>query len=367
MEDSKQAFKDSLALLSNDMCLIDYLHPESSTSFQASLASEERFLLFHPQGGLTNQMMALQDAMVYASVLNRTLVIPPIISNNSFGALTEPSLLMDLQQLNQFVRSISYKEFPNESSFRLLSGIESNRFISGMSTFKFFEEYGIKPQAIVTIPTTSLSREAILSRYGACQDHVLAFSSLFGLSMWRNEKETQFLFKVPQWNAIHQDFVDKVASSLGPFSCLHLRRGDFKEYCEFIEAMRAAKGKNHYKSRYFSKFSMSNCFPSLEEVSTSMARAHVVSKNQILYIATNEKNSSELARTFGPYFSWMTHDLLPLLQDVDFDLLPMYEQMLCERSSVFIGNHWSSFSQWIKKRRGQQRSGYSIGFGRLSP
>ena len=63
-------------------CAADNLlrHPRAA-------ASGERYLLYAPQFGLSNQLVALRNAVVWALLLNRTLVLPHLLGHGTASSM----------------------------------------------------------------------------------------------------------------------------------------------------------------------------------------------------------------------------------------------------------------------------------------
>ncbi|KAI8344966.1 hypothetical protein B0O80DRAFT_534672 [Mortierella sp. GBAus27b] len=74
--------------------------PHNLTPAKTLLDPNVRYLSYLPFAGLTNQFMGLQNAMYAAKLLNRTLIIPPIVSNVHDNDNTHQrwSLYFDMQK-----------------------------------------------------------------------------------------------------------------------------------------------------------------------------------------------------------------------------------------------------------------------------
>ncbi|KAJ3681833.1 hypothetical protein LUZ60_014406 [Juncus effusus] len=73
-------------LLSLSLLLLYYLSPPPNNS--SSLAplcspSDERFLFYAPHSGFSNQVGELKNALVISAILNRTLIVPPVLDHHS--------------------------------------------------------------------------------------------------------------------------------------------------------------------------------------------------------------------------------------------------------------------------------------------
>ena len=60
----------------------------------------ERFLLYQPQFGLSNQIVALRNAVVWALLLNRTLVLPHLLGHGTAQLRATHSSAFDLSLIH---------------------------------------------------------------------------------------------------------------------------------------------------------------------------------------------------------------------------------------------------------------------------
>jgi hypothetical protein len=233
----------------------------------------------------------------------------------------------------------------------------------------------------LTFSETKFAVESISAFFSGCRDTFLIVSDMFYRIHWRNipmqNHSTLFsseiqgkLDEVPDFSKKVYYFAENIASEIlrqnKGFSCLHLRRGDFKDYCLHIDKRRKLEPPNSPYSKSYANFSLDNCFPNPMDVAYTISKKGLLPDDDILYIATNERDASILKDSFGSFMKWTWRKDWKI--DVPEILQPSVEQVLCEHSSVFIGNRWSTFSRWIGKRR--SRSGrfvnLAIGIGQAS-
>lgn len=75
-------------------CAVDHL---TGTKVLLPLAaSAERFLVYSPQFGLSNQLVALRNAAAWALMLNRTLVLPHMLHHSTGSPLAEHGQMFDV-------------------------------------------------------------------------------------------------------------------------------------------------------------------------------------------------------------------------------------------------------------------------------
>ena len=153
----------------------------------------ERFLMYAPQFGLGNQQITLRNAVVWAILLNRTLVLPHILghsgcSNESLctGTSQEMAAHSDLFVVRRIppARVVDMREF-HRRGFRprrlLVLGIKAvwaYRMNDG-----YWDQLGVTWHTRAPplhVPLHEFDGESIRSAFGACSHHrVLAFRSLF--------------------------------------------------------------------------------------------------------------------------------------------------------------------------------------------
>lgn len=153
---------------------------------------------------------------------------------------------------------------------------------------------------------------------------------------------------------------------LGPFTCLHLRRGDFAGYCAMIRDQRRRDPAGPYGIPFFAPFTFRNCFPRIADLALLLNATSLVPPGQRLYIATNEADRDLLALHFGDAFDWLdlaalrreTAGLPPHLPPV------LLDRLVCQHAQALVGNRWSTFSRSIAQSGPAQI--HYVGFGQLA-
>ena len=259
----------------------------------------ERFLLYAPQFGLSNQLVALRNAVAWAQLLNRTLVLPHLLAHGAVHPRAPFGDAFDVggAQLAP-LRVIEMDHF-------LRRGVEPNGVLALVTTNKFrpaddsayFDSLGVAwhrngHRLEVSMPSSSnggggggsYSPDAIRKAFGSCgANHaVLAFRSLFaafdpkplsrspqGWSVcggcrsrtrcgecmpglqWLDQQAlpelltpTKGLISVAEGIRDLMTRPDANAPDGYELACAHIRRGDFREECADYEKERLGNGKN---------------------------------------------------------------------------------------------------------------------------
>ena len=74
--------------------------------------------------------------------------------------------------------------------------------------------------------------------------------------------------------------------------------------------------------------------------------------SKILFIATDEKNSTYFTPFRDEYQVFFLSDFMHLLEDVNTNLYPFLDQLISSRGEVFFGTRLSTFTSYINRLRG---------------
>jgi hypothetical protein len=319
-------------------CIMDYFSSQKDVP-----RSHEKFLLYNPQPGLVNQKMALQDAAHFSRRLNRTLVVPPLLID---GRMRLGSEVFDLESLNHRTMWIDSSKVILPKPSRFVNFSLKDRFLETFAVNTFFDSLNLSMRPF-EMHLLKYSDELVSGLFGGCQDDTLTFSTMFYTSNVSRVPE------FPAWKSSLLSLSETIAESLRPFSCVHIRRGDFEDYCKYVIQKRTESGSNVYKAPFFANLSMENCFPDLFELSECLDSSSLL-KTRKLYIATNEKDQELILQSFGRFFELI--DTNQVLEDrgISEELFHVFDQLLCRRADVFVGNFWSTFSWSIAENRLQE-------------
>uniref|UniRef100_A0A1D1ZJZ8 Elongation factor G, mitochondrial n=1 Tax=Anthurium amnicola TaxID=1678845 RepID=A0A1D1ZJZ8_9ARAE len=116
-----------------------------SERLAASIGSQERFLWYAPHSGFSNQLAELKNAVLFAAILNRTLVVPPVLDHHAvvLGScpkfrVADPSDLrasvwdhiMDLLRRRRYVSMGDIVDLPSVVSSSMVRLIDFRVFVS---------------------------------------------------------------------------------------------------------------------------------------------------------------------------------------------------------------------------------------------
>jgi len=386
---------------------LDKVHGEGFCALDVSgqrvpQSSGKKYFLYDPQNGLSNQIMQLQGAVVMAQQLGRTLVVPPVVADD--GTLLDPSDLFDLSSLP--VAWVHYRDYDGAPRVkRLVDRTQRKRFLSG-SQEDFFHGLGLDAAAagnggggdnegIARVDYDSiyekerLTDEELKALFGGCPDETLAITNIFLLYATppQMEKDPDFV-RIPEWSGKVKAAATKREEALrksaspslkgkrgsdagnlnGMYSCLHLRRGDFENFCDHVRLKRLSKDPAPYDSYWYRPFKYENCFMNPSDVRKVLAPR--MKPGEALYVATNEQNRTVIKEGFRG-MTWKTASGFSQEErTLDPRLLPALDQAFCEGSRVLYFNRWSSFSKNMARRREahgkKEFPSLELGLGKLS-
>ena len=147
-----------------------------------SAPASPRYLLYAPQFGHSNQLVALRNAAAWASILNRTLVLPHLTSHTggkplaAFGAAFDvaggaaAALPLSLLELDD------YKRFGLPPPARHLVLDTNTRF--AVADDAYLAAVGLAAPPLY-VPLRTFSVAAIADAFGGCRQTTLSFRSLF--------------------------------------------------------------------------------------------------------------------------------------------------------------------------------------------
>ena len=329
---------------------------------------QEQFITFeYDEGGWNNIRLALETVIIFALVLNRTLVIPPEL--NMYLLNAKKSKLKDYIINNFFnhqaLKVIDFKEYLNILPINIeLPEIENNEYPvdwlrknakildynydsifvfpkvidNNISTinynnnrFKYFKEY------LMSNPTKNKMYVVSEKELNAPIIHFLGsgdrrliqyFSSkIYFESEEMHKYVRSFIRNHVKYNDEIFNYAENVILNLDknhPGWCsVHLRRGDFQ-----------------YKD---TRISVNELLESLQKK---------IPTGTHLYIATDEKDKSFFSLLHN-YYS------INFFDDFDLDIknknhIGMIEQIIASRGKIFYGTYLSTFTHYIKRMRGYQ-------------
>ncbi|RKP21720.1 hypothetical protein ROZALSC1DRAFT_20288 [Rozella allomycis CSF55] len=320
--------------------------------------SDEKYIIFQPQLGFNNQLRAYEDAIAYAHILKRTLVLPPVQSTNQSWFSLNSLFDINEDKLSQYINFTYFDEFvdlqlPPPRRMIVLEGLTN--FLEPNNVL--LEKHGLDSPVKYRIQGSNRYEKDIKRLYGSCDDDILSFNTLFmGFYKFDTRTKNRQHSKAVSglWNLKHSLNFGK-----SPFICIHARRGDFENYCSHL-AERIKKEPGLLKT-WLRGFSIDKCYPSNNVISLRIQKEiQKFGPVKSIYVSTNkpeEFSQSYLNTTLNVFNSDVimkgiqnNPELLPMDMKTD-DLLPFLEQEICYHADFFIGNYFSTFSRRISNNR----------------
>lgn len=372
-EEMLQGYGYSMAHLNpNPGCILDLV----SYPIPKANANEERFLLYSPQGSLTDQLSAFEAGLAYSRLLNRTLLVPPLLLRGNAEAPL--SRLLDWRLLEGPDAPKSNKSEWQPAPFRNLTSMSTgaiwidrlidleplNLDVPTVKDDSILESRGITPLTRVTIPTIRGHDLDIQRMFGGCQEKFLSFRSLSGAFYSHNSTTLDTSFR--QWIDDHvalnwtmREFVKWRKQELGEnYAVLTFSRGGKGDKCGYNQQDYYGIDRNLIVFR--------NCkaglVRSIEYVQEYASRANVTLS--AIYVHQEHLDPSDPApREFGP-------SKLPIMSttrltaklaearlatgefaNLGSELTQLMEVDMATRATLYLGNFYSELSKWIVKRR----------------
>lgn len=113
----------------------------------------------------------------------------------------------------------------------------------------------------------------------------------------------------------------------GLFNTMHIRRGDFKK--QYKQTLLSAEDTYEKSKKYLQNHT-----------------------SNMLYIATDEKNSTFFKPLQTAYNVVFLSNYSHLIQDINPNYHPLIEQLVLARGDVFVGTMYSTFTSYINRLRG---------------
>eukprot|EP00667_Euglena_gracilis_P011321 EG_transcript_11548 len=338
---------------------------------QHSPAARPLYLTYQPSGGLSNQLQSILHALHVATVLQRTLVLPHFLDGQQGTQRLRPlPSVVDLPRLRSHaaVPLVAMDDFLAAGGGRVLDcllvevhkpdeGLKRSFLPSGTgASYHYFRRLGLANETAspairsVSFPEGGFQSADLMEKFGALpygSASLLALTYMYYITDLRGMAPG--LQHAVRFAAAQQDVAEDVMQKLGgpgQYDCLHLRRGDFLQYCEFLVEERditAAEKPNV-------------CAPPLPCLGRRLA-AHFLAHSPVsrpLYISTNAR-PAELQGGLAPHLAGRRWASLaayqPALRKSNSTLASAVDMLVCQGASQFIGNVYSSFSLRIRLLR----------------
>jgi len=278
-------------------------------SSSPSAAPTDRYLFFEPQYGTNNQIEATINAYLWAKLLGRRLVLPPLFPprvseyyNTSADSWINFLDFFELQgnssqvfERNQFFEfegrdadPISYEEFARLNlvptrMLRLTQGAIFDKSSKLLATDLFGGGNGTK---IIELPLETVDlRSAFLSTrtvdrvqhfLGGCDDTVLAFEAMFYAKLEPPELHpvnvlADLLTLSPNVKRMINTLKAKLVDELGSedYTCYQVRQGDFSAMCDTLDNPDKNNGTTVPKA-YYDLARKFLCYVTADDLSAAM-------------------------------------------------------------------------------------------------
>ena len=385
-----------------DLCPLDALaEGENSTATQRN-RFREKFLVYAPQFGLSNQLVALSNAAAWAQILNRTLVLPDLLAHGTisprapFGAAFNVSKASD--GLSTALRVIEMAPF-------LRLGLVPSAVIT-LSTDNKFRAAGLEYlEAIghgglleVRLGNMDFTPTSIFRAFGRCEDHdVLSFRSLYG-AFHRSrgwlvyDPKRQGLVPGMQWLSRQavpallsptdalRDVVRGISAQQHggdggdggnahpEFACAHVRQGDFVSECRAYddEMLSPHTARNWVRAHHEAGLSCLQTEHDLTRGLEDLSRTWGVSRPQgsplpVVYVSVEDPAIVKRLRArVGAHATLTTQsDYASIVRAGGLQLpsslsAPLVDQLVCAQASRLLLNAYSTFSTLVTGWIGNQ-------------
>ena len=368
--------------------------------------AQERFLVYAPQFGLSNQIVALRNAVMWALLLNRTLVLPHLLGHGTADAMALHSAAFDVMHAERVLApELRLEEMP---SF-LARHLRPRHVVALDTSIKmraandaYFTALGVDWHSAVApmkVTMTNFTPATIRATFGDCTNHrVLAFRSLFAALDLKEPKDflasrmawldriamPALLRPAPGLAAVVDRLVSCLTSGCGQgatdppssrpmIACAHIRQGDFDEECAKYEKELASKRPrpwllSHARRGY-------SCLQNEDTLVSNLRglRQKAVGGLDVPIYASIEDAAFLKRPSLRPFNMTSLSELADIvratsreqrLQIPDSIGNVLIDQMVCGRAKILLLNAFSTFSQMVIARVGLG----SLGWARdLSP
>ena len=338
-----------------------YAYPHMA---EAPVFGETRkFLVYQPQFGMGNQLLALKSAVAMATVLDRWLVVPHYHSNNAHGKYVPFEDIFDWDKFQEMVpRSLPMDEFlalgvrPTRLFDMLLPLKTVHQHFDYFTDLRVFGDARQLNESISRVDANGvehhikLSDEDVRRKYGVMEDQVLAFSTTYKMfSHFSDGRLTrsvanswsQSIIPAPRVRAAAEAAVAVLRgpSGDGKFSCAHVRRTDFNELCNVADSGWLAS----LSSRGYI------CWPTMEEI---VDQLQVLGAERVFVASDAPQEVRAHAGFVGAFDAAYGDDFAHLLSGGVADAaMPLMEVEVCSHADTLVVNRYSTFSLFMAHSR----------------
>ncbi|KAF8977017.1 hypothetical protein BGZ46_007728, partial [Entomortierella lignicola] len=334
--------------------------------FEETLVGYEdtQYLTYLPYAGITNQFYGMLRGMEVAKALGRTLIIPPITSSShDKSKQNQPwSQFLNLKRFSTItgIKVVEFHELRdaelaqyNEMQCRITCGFGSKRTID--FTAKGFLRQWRLNATLNTLPADDGKLETILATLEPFKnDKYICLSNTYKIAVkdkseWerfgqhlRFTKELEEFVEGFLYNNLMetagQDLTTSKQKGLSRhrYIAIHVRRGDFAQYCE----------------NNFAGAKLIHCLPSTEQIAQRVDLIQermnpTMDPSMMLpvFVATNEKDPEELKKFANLGWQYLDHDKMGTVEALGIFGPMMVDQAFIAHAEAMIGIQMSTFSR----------------------
>ena len=319
-------------------------------------SENELFFVYQPSGGLNNQRMELEYALLVCALTNRSCILPPAARHTNryekYNALSKNSLASWAQILDfdALASSMSGKDIriyslnPNQAD-NLLPAFVSKAIRLGASFSRVDRDQKRWPAD--QREKLLWSQASIINRFVKKVDHakILYFekATMWGTWRWKEGGILESIRSSLTYSPLLQNVARKMSAGMKPYAAVHIRRGDWRSMPSFDAVKREPEW-------YINNL------------------AHLQNEtNGVVYVASDAANiQTYIALPFQRagwkkvlHFDNLPGEILaPLLKKhfprkMDETIIGIIEQLLCSlaQNGAFLGSSYSTFSLYILQLR----------------
>ena len=314
--------------------------------WSSSHAHGEKFFVYQPSGGLNNQRIQLEHALIVCRITNRTCVIPhatkhknkwPHYNEQKVNDVASMQEIFDFELISRIARAVTIPlkytmvEWVEEMKRQKYSFEVVDRDFKRVKDPSHFHQYNEADIKTIYADDRNIAARDIL---------YFSKASMWHSFKWKGGKKYDHKMAVHNHVSYRNELkavAIHMATSANNYTAVHVRRGDYKSLDLYKE--------NHKEPEWYAD--------QLESVRSS--------SNKLLYVASDE--------TYRPYFSllrrvgWELVFIESLPGDVVVPILERFpitmydtitgiiDQLLCTYAFRFLGSTFSTFTWFILRMR----------------
>ncbi|MCF2152072.1 hypothetical protein IQ276_037880 [Desmonostoc muscorum LEGE 12446] len=299
------------------------------------IATEEKYLTYKSASGFNNQRQSLENAILMAKELQRTLILPRVVLNNNSNineqkqdSFAHWSVFLDIKDLQQIVKIIDMdspivQDVPKKY-ITSIGGAEKHLWIDKLPSPGSVEDIYFQKHCKIWSQTTTI--RGFLKEFENDLTPILFFENLQGNDLFTYLSSEKYIFYkslINKYIHFQKDIITKaenIIRKLGDYNSLHLRRGDF--------------------------------FYLLEPDVVVECLENIFLNKQNLFLATDEKQKEILQPLYQKFNIISLNNFLDEIGEItNNEIIGCIEQYICIHSKIFIGTHRSTFTNVIKQAR----------------